>query len=402
MKSVKLFYILNFIRNLVPVYPVYVLLFQSKGLSLGQISLLLAIWSVPVVLLEVPTGILADNWSRKHMLSLGYLLHALCFVLWFFSEGFGLFALGFILWGISEAFCSGSYEGLLFDTLKEMGREDEFDRIYGRTNFFAGISLAVSMFTGGFLSARLGMGNVLLLSAMALMASFLLSLFLKEVNYYKKGTGHGLGLKQGLITLKDAARFLTGRRKILLIALTGILIVGIPGIIDEYDPLIAESFRLNLTWIGIWAGCRYILDALGSRLAWRLKGLMNRLCVRDTFGTIWVVSLVSGIFMGLFGIWVKWILLPLYGLYYLLMSSAQVILEDWLQKKIEEQGRSTVHSLVSLAHNAYGILFCGVFAMVMPEFRASRVLIGVSLYTILACLAMGVVYRMLARKDSRQ
>jgi len=164
MKSTRLFCILSFIGELVPIYPVYVLLFQSNGLSLGQISLLLAIWGIPVVLFEVPSGILADNWSRKRMLTLGYLLKASCYILWFFSKGFALYALGFILWGISSAFCSGAFEGLLFDTLKKSGREGEFDRIYGRTLFFAGTGQAVSMFTGGFLSSLLGMYNVILIS----------------------------------------------------------------------------------------------------------------------------------------------------------------------------------------------------------------------------------------------
>jgi len=400
-ENIKLFYILNFLRNLIPICPVYVLLFQSKGLSLGEISLLLAIWAVPAVVLEIPTGILADNWNRKHMLTLGFLLNAAGFMLWYFSEGFALFALGFILWGISESFFSGTFEGLLFDTLKACGKEDEFDRIYGRANFFAGISMAISMFTGGFLSATLGMGNALLLSVLSVMGGFLVSFFLKEVNYYHSKTGKKQGLRQGMKTLKEAALFLTGQHKILLVALAGILIVGIANIIDEYDPLIAESFRLDLTWIGIWEGCRLLLGALGSRIAWRVKGLAGRLRFGDIFGVIWTLSIVSAICMGIFGLRPSWLLLPLYGLFYLIMASAEILVEDWLQQKIEEQGRATVHSLFSLAFGGYGILFCSVFAVVMPEFMASRVLMGVSAYMLLACLAMGAAYRVYVRKGTR-
>lgn len=401
MKNIKPFYILNFLRNLIPICPVYVLLFQSKGLSLGQISLLLAIWAVPAVLLEVPTGILADNWNRKHMLALGFLLYASGFMLWYFSEGFALFALGFILWGVSESFFSGTFEGLLFDTLKACGKEDAFDRIYGRANFFAGIGMAVSMFTGGFLSATLGMDNVLLLSVLSIMGGFLTSLFVKEINFYHSRKEAQAGLKHGMKTLKEAALFLTGQHKILLVALAGILIVGIANIIDEYDPLIAESFQLDLTWIGIWEGCRLLLGALGSRIAWRVKGLAGRLRFGDIFGVIWMLSIISGICMGIFGLRPSWLLLPLYGLFYLLMASAEVIVEDWLQQKIEEQGRATVHSLFSLAFGAYGILFCSVFAVVMPEFRTSRVLMGVSAYMLLACLAMDAVYKVYTRKEAR-
>jgi len=46
--SVNIYFIYKFIQHLVPVYPVYLLLFEAKGLSVQQISLLLAIWSLPL------------------------------------------------------------------------------------------------------------------------------------------------------------------------------------------------------------------------------------------------------------------------------------------------------------------------------------------------------------------
>lgn len=101
-----------------PIYPVYILMFKANGLSLTQISFLLAIWFLSVVSLEIPTGVLADHWSKKTMLIIGGLYKAIGYISWFFSESFALFALGFILWGISESFCSGSEEALLYDNLK--------------------------------------------------------------------------------------------------------------------------------------------------------------------------------------------------------------------------------------------------------------------------------------------
>ena len=91
--NIRLLKFYSLIRGLVPVYPIYLLMFESKGLSLGEISLLLAIWAAPVVLLELPTGILSDHWARKNMLVIGGLLQGVCYILWFFSESFLLLLL---------------------------------------------------------------------------------------------------------------------------------------------------------------------------------------------------------------------------------------------------------------------------------------------------------------------
>lgn len=63
--NIRIFYFYKLIQNLVPIYPVYLLLFESKGLSVSQISLLLAIWSAPVVLLEMPSGVFSRPLEQK-------------------------------------------------------------------------------------------------------------------------------------------------------------------------------------------------------------------------------------------------------------------------------------------------------------------------------------------------
>jgi len=52
------------LRELIPVFPVYALLFTDAGLSTGQVSSLFIIWSATHVLLEVPSGAWADTVAR--------------------------------------------------------------------------------------------------------------------------------------------------------------------------------------------------------------------------------------------------------------------------------------------------------------------------------------------------
>ena len=49
-------------------YPVFAVLFLDFGLTLEQFALLNAVWAATIVLLEVPSGALADLMGRRNLL----------------------------------------------------------------------------------------------------------------------------------------------------------------------------------------------------------------------------------------------------------------------------------------------------------------------------------------------
>ncbi len=396
--NIRLLKFYSLIRGLVPVYPIYLLMFESKGLSLGEISLLLAIWAAPVVLLELPTGILSDHWARKNMLVIGGLLQGVCYILWFFSESFLLFALGFILWGVSEAFDSGSLEALLFDSLKKDRNEDEFDKIYGSMDFYTLTSTALSMLMGGTLAMLLGLKAVLLLSVLTCFISSLLASRLTEVNLFKedhldRASQASVQLKDLLCTLGDAASFFIKNRAILILALLSILGIGVAGNIDEYDQLIAAEYGLNLAFVGLWGGVRYFLEALGSRSAYRIKKFLSKARIQDPFYSVCFLGVLGGALLGISGLVTNHYIMPLYGLFYLFSASARILLEDILQQKIEEQGRSTVHSLLSLIDNGFSVVLFSFFAIILPKLGIFGLLALTAAYLLLLCLTLGLIYK---------
>jgi len=49
-------------------YPVFTILFLDFGLTLEQFALLNLVWAMTIVLLEIPSGALADTIGRKNLL----------------------------------------------------------------------------------------------------------------------------------------------------------------------------------------------------------------------------------------------------------------------------------------------------------------------------------------------
>uniref|UniRef100_UPI001FE3504B MFS transporter n=1 Tax=Micromonospora maritima TaxID=986711 RepID=UPI001FE3504B len=122
-----------FLTDLVLLYPLYVLLFADTGLSVGQISTLFVLWAVAGIVLEVPSGALADALSRRLLLCLAPLLTAAGFALWVLLPSYPAFAVGFLLWGAGGALRSGALEALVYTELDRLGAADRYARLIGRT-----------------------------------------------------------------------------------------------------------------------------------------------------------------------------------------------------------------------------------------------------------------------------
>ena len=58
-------YAFSFLDELMLIYPFYAVMFVDYGMSGLEVSILFATWSGTCVVLEVPSGALADRFSRK-------------------------------------------------------------------------------------------------------------------------------------------------------------------------------------------------------------------------------------------------------------------------------------------------------------------------------------------------
>jgi predicted MFS family arabinose efflux permease len=119
------------LADLIPLYPLYALLFADTGLSDAEISGLFALWSAVGIVAEVPSGALADRIGRRTSLVVGALLQAVGFAMWTALPGLPGFAAGFVLWGLGGALASGAEEALVHDALAAVGAADEYARVQG-------------------------------------------------------------------------------------------------------------------------------------------------------------------------------------------------------------------------------------------------------------------------------
>ena len=95
-----------------------VLLAQARGLSLFEVGFALGVYSLTIVLLEVPTGGLADSVGRKRVALLAFVLAALYNLAFLLAFSFPALLLAMILYGVSRALSSGALDAWFVDALQ--------------------------------------------------------------------------------------------------------------------------------------------------------------------------------------------------------------------------------------------------------------------------------------------
>ncbi|MQY16144.1 hypothetical protein SRB5_63370 [Streptomyces sp. RB5] len=335
-------YLYSFLDDFVLLYPVYALLFDDAGLSVGQISSLFVLWSVTGLLLEVPAGAWADRVSRRLPLCVGPLLTAVGFALWVLVPGFWTFAAGFVLWGAKGALASGSLEALVHDELAREGRADAYARVMGRAES-AGL-LGVMAGTG-LAGPVLASGGFLAVGAASVVASLVTA-------------GVGLGFPGGRVASEDdgpplrsaLAEVRRVRGAVLLVP----AVAAVWGALDEYTPLLAREagagdaavpWLLLVVWAGATAG-----GLLGG--IWPSGGSLPLLLTGSA------VALAAGAAVRHPGGMV------LVGVAFCGFQLAGVVAGARLQARIEGAARATVTSVAGLGTDVATVGVYGGYAVV--------------------------------------
>ena len=115
-----------FLRNFLVIMPIIVLFLQENGLSMTQVLILQSIFAIGIVVLEVPSGYLADMIGRKKTIVMGVILASIGHMIFSISHSFLGFLTAELFFSVSVSFISGADSALLYDTLLELKKERKY------------------------------------------------------------------------------------------------------------------------------------------------------------------------------------------------------------------------------------------------------------------------------------
>lgn len=151
-QNIKINYLASVTSSLLFLIPVWVA-YELQYISLLQVPIIEAIIQGSQLLLELPTGALADLWGKRTTIIVGYLISTLGGVIYAYSRSYEAFILYALVTGLGAALISGAREAWLYDSLKAAGREDEYGKVSSKGSLIFQIGIAFATITGGVLGS---------------------------------------------------------------------------------------------------------------------------------------------------------------------------------------------------------------------------------------------------------
>jgi MFS family permease len=133
--------------------PVAIAYYGLKGADLGGFLFIQGVFRLAVLVLEVPTGYLADRWSRPAQLRAAALLWIMSMALLFRADSFEALLVAEMVAALSVSLSSGTVQAYLHELLRAEGREAEQATWQGRLFAAAVGAETVASLLGGALFA---------------------------------------------------------------------------------------------------------------------------------------------------------------------------------------------------------------------------------------------------------
>ncbi len=322
----------------IPVISIFIPFMTSLGVSMTNFFLLQSFFGVCTVVMEVPSGYLADMVGRKKTISAGAFLSGIAFTLLFYSTKLShLYAYEFLI-ASSLSLTSGADYALLFDSLKEhMGEIDRKIQAKWTSHFMAASFMgeAVSAVIGGLLSA-VSMSHVLIVTAAFGWLPFVASLFMREPKVKKMEGSHKENFQLVMRHLFLDSKFL--RALFFNFIVWSLSTMCVVWLIQKYW----EENGLPLIYFGfLWAGYS-VVGAVFNHFSHPIE---NKLGSKVTlFGCALLVSFTC-------------LLIPqvdfvvgvgLMAIFYIARGVFQPVFKEGFNHRLEEEFRATANSITSL------------------------------------------------------
>lgn len=375
-------YLFKFFDDFILIYPLYAVMFTDFKMQPWQVATLLAVWSATAFLLEVPSGVWADKYSRKNILFVGQIIRFFGYSVWLFYPNFLGFLVGFVLWGIKSALTSGTFQALIYDELKLFGEEKKFAKILGRTKTISFIAILVASALAS-PAILLGYPFVLVLSSVAVLISGIIIATLPKARNTESTheKEYFSILKQGLHTaFKNTVVF----RLILFLSLA----FALSGALDEFWTIFANNAGLPKYGLGLFLALMAASQGIASFFAHRFEKKSDKL-----FYSLFILSGLV-LFLASYLFFVPALLLLI--LFSFLFTIIQVVFESKLHHSIDSTARATISSLSAFLTEVGALIIYLSFGFIAQasSYRNSFMIYGIIVAT------FGFIYLIFSKRNS--
>ncbi|NVB42307.1 MFS transporter [Pseudenhygromyxa sp. WMMC2535] len=271
-----------------PIAVLSVFLQREVGFSVTQIMLLQGVFGLTMVLLEFPSGYLADRIGYRRSLIFAFVLWTCAWPIYGLIPTWKGVVCAELLLGVGMALLSGCDTALLYESLCERGREHEFSRWAGRQTSSGQLAEGAAALVAGLLFAAAVWGPFIA-QAVSSLLGLGLALALVEPERERPSFHDSLGQIRTMVR-----HALLEQRELRAVMLTAV-ILGLASFIPVWTvQLYALDAGLPEPWLGpMWAVANFTVAAAA------LVG--HRLFARSSLRAValWCTALICAGYLGL-------------------------------------------------------------------------------------------------------
>jgi MFS family permease len=356
--NVYLMYGYWFFHNLIFAYVIERLYWASRGMTNQQVVYTEIVYAVVVIILEVPTGSLADRWSKKIMLLMSAILSVAEFVMLIYAHNFWHFALAVSFAGIGRALSSGTSNALVYESLKRINKQDSFEKVIGRVNFFDYFAAMLAAIIGSYIAYNNGNLTTYYLSLFGVGIAVVLTLFILDPEASANDERH----ESYSTCMKEAYTFLKSSIDIRFVLLFGIVIVAVITYLDEFWQIYLNSIKIPVYLFGFVSVARSLASSISGLYAYKVK---ERFSYNQVFAVLLCIIAVALTATSYMNTYVG--LIPLI-VAFLAYGLVEPLTMGYLHHRTESNMRATVESFQSLVLRGFTIIVGLVFGYYSTHF----------------------------------
>jgi MFS family permease len=384
--NIPKFFLSQALYNFMLFLPVWVIFLQEKhGLSLTQVTLLDSAFWLTMVLTEVPTGAVADTLGRKQSQIIGLALTTMSILLFGLAPNYPLLLLANSLWAFAITFISGADIAFFYDTLRELGREDEYPKYRGRLSAVVLVSIAVSSALGGFLG-EFNLGVTFLATAALTFLGMIFVLWFKEPPLEPDpDTGQKMSYRQTLRVAFNAIRKSPGLR--FALAYSSLFLLMPAAIRVTFIQPHAIAIGLPIATLGIISLLMRLFQVGGAAYAGKTVKQLGE------WNLLVLTSLL--VFVGLLAIgWVEsWVGIALFSVTGFVTAAAAPTVENAINQQTPGAVRATILSISSLLFRLLTAILEPGVGLVADSYGLTTAFLGMALVHGLALMIVMFMWR---------
>ena len=328
-------------QGLVFIAPVFMLYFGSRGLELSQILMLQFIFSASSMVLEFPSGYISDKLGRKRTLVVAYASLVLAVYLFLNGVSFKTFAIAEFAFAFGYSLISGTLSSLLFESLRVFNKEADYSKVFGNIVHKQLMTIAFAGIVGGLIAKFISLDATVVATLLGFLASFVLSLFLKEPSVV-----NARGIKEDIKDFK----LVFSNKELISITIFVALIFAFNQVSFWYYQPYFQAIDVDLAYFGLLFASFQIVASIGSKYA---NAVMQKFTREQIFIIVSIATLTS--FVGMWWFFSYAGLIFIY-LQQLVRGLFTILSSEYAHKHASDELRATTISFMSLAKK---LLFAG-------------------------------------------